>query len=95
MKFRLVAFPYYQEQRDLHSVIREPSRIKGGLKYWVNLGVKTCDMFSLFCMLMLGFGLMVSRLFCFLLFMSSVSLIGFCNEDELKYYWDVICRPVF
>lgn len=58
MKFRLVALHCYQEQRDLYFVIREPSRIKGGLKYWVNLGVKTCDI-SLFCMLMLGFGLMV------------------------------------
>ena len=64
---------------------------QGGIKYWVNLSVKTCDIFSLFCMLMLGFGLMLSRLFCLLLFMSSVSLIGFCNEDELEYYWDVIC----
>jgi len=82
MKFRLVASPYYQEQRDLHSVIREPSRNKGGLKYWLNLSVKTSDIFSLFCFLKLEFGLMVSRLFCFLLFMSSVTLIGFCNEDE-------------
>ena len=51
---------------------------------WVYLGVKTCDIFSLFCQLVLGFGycLMVSWLFCFLCFTSSVSLTSFYTEDE-------------
>ena len=50
----------------------------------VYLGVKTCDIFSLFYELVLGFGycLMVSWLFCFLCFTSSVSLTSFYTEDE-------------
>ena len=52
-------------------------------EFGVYLGVKYCDVFSLFLYLVLGFGLMVSWLFCLLRSTSSVSLTGFkYSEDE-------------
>ena len=50
----------------------------------VYLGVRTCDIFPLFRWLVLGFDycLMVSWLFCFLCFTSSVSLTCSYTEDK-------------
>ena len=55
---------------------------------WIYFGVKTCGIFSLFRLLVLGFGycLIVSYVFCFLCFTSSMILSGFYTEDEPLFF---------
>ena len=58
--------------------------MKAILQFRIYLGVRTCDIFSSFRYLMLGFGycLMISWLFCFLCSTSPLSLTGSYIEDE-------------